>query len=104
MKSTTTSRYQTTEPYTHQMHEDITELLSFYEQEDLQHQFLQDTELLLDTYRTSGYSDYFLRSLQASVSLVSQRKKEIPKQQVTHTNGFSFVDLNQTISCMPQYS
>lgn len=59
-------------------------------------------KLLLDTYRTHGYSDYFLRSLQASISSITKKESEVLKPQVTYVtinNGFT-LDLNQAVVCL----
>lgn len=102
-KEKTRTRFQTTEPYTHQMQDEIVELSSVYKQEDKEHLFLHDMDLLLDTYRTSGYSDYFLRSLQASISSQTKKESEFSKPQVLYINGFS-LGVNQTVICLPQCS
>lgn len=87
----TKNAYQVSEPYSHDLHEDFKELYSVYEEENITSQFESDSRLLLDVYRSAGfYSDYFLRSLQASISLVSQGESEITKQQVVcDSNGLT---------------
>ncbi|XP_031549164.1 uncharacterized protein LOC116286724 [Actinia tenebrosa] len=86
----TKNAYHVQEPYTHELHKDFQELYSVYQEENITDQFQSDSRLILDVYRSAGFSDYFLRSLESSISLVSQGQSRISKEQfVCESNGLN---------------